>query len=60
MEEFDPSKPALLHDGLNDEVIPWIVEEYAHRWKQMAEPHDESVILWNEVLLDGWCEPLGG
>ena len=32
MSEFDPSKPALVHDQLNDQTIDWKPELYQQHY----------------------------
>ena len=32
MSEFDPDKPALVHDRLNDQVINWLPEQNGKDW----------------------------
>jgi hypothetical protein len=59
MSTFDPSQPALLHDQLNDKMIAWTGEDLAH-WREHAESASHGVVGWDGLLLDGWCEPLGG
>jgi hypothetical protein len=59
MSTFDPSQPALLHDRLNDEIFAWLPEK-KDEWLRNAQPAGEGVIGWDGLLIDGWCEPLGG
>jgi hypothetical protein len=59
MSTFDPTRPALLHDQLNDKMLAWTGEELAG-WREHANPHSQGIIEWDGLLLDGWCEPLGG
>jgi hypothetical protein len=59
MSAFDPAKPALLHDRLNDKIIPW-TGELKENWLANARPHAEDVVAWDGLLFDGWDEPLGG
>jgi len=62
MARFNPAEPALLHDQLNDKVIPWgaTQEELTH-WRKYARPdHQEGVMAWDGALIDGWREPPGG
>ena len=54
MAEFDPSKPALVHDKLNDKVIDWKPERYQRHYEAFATPFDPGVVEWNGLLLDGW------
>ena len=63
MAEFDPSKPALVHDKLNDKVIDWKPERYQRHYEAFATPFDPGVVEWNGLLLDGWkplCPPRQG
>jgi hypothetical protein len=36
MSEFDPSKPALVHDQLSGKVIDWRPELYLQHFRQDA------------------------
>jgi hypothetical protein len=56
MSEFDPSRPAMVHEQLNGHLIPWSTEDL-ERYSKYAEPEAEGVIWWEGFLLDGWCEP---
>ncbi len=57
MSQFDPSKPAVLHDDLNDKMIAWTGEQADH-WHRYAHPHDDGgIIEWDGLLIDGWVEP---
>lgn len=56
MAGFDPSKPALLHDKLNDEVIHWQPERYQRHYEAFAMPLDSGMVEWDARLLDGWME----
>lgn len=59
MSSFDPSMPALLHDQLNDAMVPWTGEQAEH-WRQHTSAYRGNMIEWDGSLYDGWCEPLGG
>jgi hypothetical protein len=59
METFDPTEPALLHDQLNDEIMPWIGEQ-PEEWRKYARKDSEGVVAFEGHLFDGWAEPLGG
>ena len=37
MSEFDPSKPALVHDELNRTTFEWEPERWAESYRQTAE-----------------------
>jgi hypothetical protein len=53
MAEFDPTKPALVHDRLNGKVIDWKPERYQRHYQAFATPFDPGVIEWDGLLLDG-------
>jgi hypothetical protein len=53
MCEFDPSKPAMVHDGLNDETFEWVPERHMVHWEPVWEA-EPGVIGWDGLLLDGW------
>jgi hypothetical protein len=55
MSEFDPTKGAIVHDGLNDQHFEW-KPEYAVGWFDHITWHDTEVIAWDSLLLDGWRE----
>jgi hypothetical protein len=52
--EFDPSKPAIVHDKLNDKTIDWRPERYLDHYRANSTPFDPGVIEWDGLLLDGW------
>lgn len=56
MKEFDPSKPAMMHDGVNGRTFEWKPAEMAENYRRYAKPHGDF-ISWDGLLLDGW-EPL--
>jgi hypothetical protein len=54
MSEFDPSQPAILHDSLNEKMVPWSGEKAAS-WRDHASPYAEGVISNGMAsLFDGW------
>jgi hypothetical protein len=59
MSEFDPSKPAILHDRLKDEIVTWTGEE-RDLYVASAKPQSDGVVEWDGRLLDGWGNVLGG
>ena len=59
MSEFDPSKPAVLHDSLNDKMIPWIGDDEAH-YRERALNQKDGTVHWDGLILDGWVEAFGG
>jgi hypothetical protein len=54
MAESDPSKPALVHDKLNDQTIDWKPGRYQRHYEAFATPFDPGVVEWDGLLLDGW------
>lgn len=57
MSEFDPSKPALVHDQLSDQVIEWEPERHGRDWHQGGHvDRQDGVIEWDGLRLDGWME----
>jgi hypothetical protein len=59
MSEFDPLEPALLHDRLNDRIIPWTGED-GELFRRFARFQPDGTVSWDGFMLDGWDEPLGG
>ncbi len=59
MNEFDPSKPAVLHDTRSDAMIAWTAER-EREFRTDAAWYDDRLVLWDGALLDGWVEALGG
>jgi hypothetical protein len=47
MSEFDPSKPALVHDQLNDETFEWQPERWEANFRQYAEQWRPGVVNWD-------------
>jgi len=61
MSSFDPTQPALLHDQLNEKMVPWSsTPEEVKSWRQYANSHSEGLVEWDGLLLDGWCALRGG
>jgi hypothetical protein len=54
MSEFDPSKPALVHDKLNDQTIDWEPERHGTDYKAGHRGLGDGVVEWDGLLLDGW------
>ncbi len=57
MNQFDPTKPALVHDKLNNKTFSWEPDRHGVNYEKYAQPFDPGVIEWDGLLLDGW-EPL--
>jgi hypothetical protein len=57
MSEFDPTKPALVHDRLNSRWLRWDVRQAStYRYEPVGSVYPEQV-SWEGLLLDGW-EPI--
>jgi hypothetical protein len=54
MSEFNPSKPALVHDQLNDDTFEWMPERHRADYERYAEPWGDGIVVWDGLLLDGW------
>jgi hypothetical protein len=54
MSTFDPSKPAMVHDRLNDRTFEWTPETMQANDEQYAEPFASEIIGSDGLLLDGW------
>lgn len=54
MSEFNPDKPARVHDRLNDKVLDWSPSAFAAHYHRCAYDFGEGVIEWDGLLLDGW------
>jgi hypothetical protein len=55
MATFDPSKPLLVHDGVNDQVINWKPELYQQHYDRYAHREfNPGVTEWDGLLLEGW------
>jgi hypothetical protein len=53
MSTFNPETPCRVHDGLNDRIIEWN-PRWAPLYLDHGAKHDEGVIAWDGLLLDGW------
>jgi hypothetical protein len=54
MREFDPTRPALVHDRLNDGLFEWLPEQYRAHFEHHGRPDGDGVIVWDGLHLDGW------
>lgn len=55
MLEFDPSKPALVHDRLNDAELRFEPELHQEHFTRYARPNfNPGVTEWDGRLLDKW------
>jgi hypothetical protein len=55
MSEFDPTRPALVHDELNDRTFE-SKPEWADSYREAADPRwgSDGKIGWDGLILDGW------
>lgn len=54
MAEFDPSKPAEVHDKLIDQIISWEPDQHRASYEKYGHRLADGVIAWDGLLLDGW------
>ena len=59
MSEFDPSQPAILHDRLTDRIVSW-TGELRDRYVATSRLRSDDLVEWDDMLLDGWGNVLGG
>jgi hypothetical protein len=58
MREFDPDRPARLHEVLNDKVITWRTG-WSREWRRNAVTNGvDGSVSWYGLIFDGW-EPIG-
>jgi hypothetical protein len=54
MTQFDPSRPALVHDRLNAKTFEW-----SPQWRASFEQYKREaglgIVAWDGLLLDGWA-----
>jgi hypothetical protein len=56
--DFDPDRPARLHEVLNDKVISWRTG-WAREWRRNSMADDvDGTMSWDGLIFDGW-EPSG-
>jgi hypothetical protein len=54
MRTFDPTKPAMVHDELNDVMVEFDPTEHRAHYERYAVEDRPGVIEWDGRLLDGW------
>jgi hypothetical protein len=65
MNKFDPLRPCIVHDLLNDESLEWL-PAWAISYRRWARDNGEGIIDFGKLILDGWDElpavasPAGG
>ena len=57
MRDFDPARPARVHDLLNDTTLEWNAG-WADNWRKYAHLTIDGVVYWEGLILDDW-EPVG-
>jgi len=55
MKEFDPTKPAMVHDRLNDRTFEWKPATKQANYEKYAHAFGPDVIEW-----DGSCCSMAG
>lgn len=55
MRDFDPSRPAMVHDRLEGRTFEWS-PDWLDEYRNYATEHGPGVIEFDGVLLDGWTE----
>jgi len=58
MKEFDPPKPAMMHDRLSDRTFEWKPAKCRRTLRSTPKRSDRMSSKWDGLLLDGWL-PLG-
>ena len=53
MSEFETSKPAVMHDQLNEKMVAWTGEDAAHCGSALALPSTENGALSIFTLVGG-------
>jgi len=59
MAEFNPAEPAILHEALTDEIVPWDWEQ-AQDFRETALFGKDGSVRWRGQVFDGWGNVLGG
>ena len=53
MRTFEPSRPSMVHDELNEQIFEWRAE-WQSNYEQYGELDDRGVSNWDGLLLNGW------
>ncbi len=56
MKDFDPARPARVHDCLNDQTFDWETR-WSYLWELYAGPMPDGTVSFYGLILDGW-EPV--
>jgi hypothetical protein len=57
MSEFDPTRPALVHDELNDNTFEWkpeCADSYQDALDDSRRWGSDGKVSWDGLSLDGW------
>jgi hypothetical protein len=57
MSAFDPTRPALVHDELNDRTFEWKpewAESYGEALDDSRRWGSVGKVEWDGLVLDGW------
>jgi hypothetical protein len=49
MSTFDPSKPAMVHDRLDDRTFKWKPATMQANYEKYADPHTPGIKEWDGV-----------
>ena len=50
--EFDPPKPTLVHDKLNDQVIDWEPDRHGKEYQASHRDFGDGVIEWDDRRIE--------
>jgi hypothetical protein len=53
MREFDPCRPARVHDRLNDVTFDWRTA-WADKYRALAVLERDGIAYFYGLMLDGW------
>jgi hypothetical protein len=53
MQTFEPSRPAMVHDELNQQTFEW-QPEWQSSYEQYGELDGRGISNWDGLLLNGW------
>ena len=53
MADFDPDKPSLVYDQMNDDLFEW-QPEWADSYRQYATDIGDGIMNWDGLVLVAW------
>lgn len=59
MKDFDPSRPALLHDDLSGHIVTWDWTR-SEDFRSLAVVQPDGRVIFESYLFIGWDDVLGG